>query len=149
VYYRLVAAERVRPQSSSNLPPELRRRLDRTRSGLLRVHKALLDEERVWFERAEGRAEGNAEFLQIVIHHSWFAWLRPVSELVALIDATLASSDPVATGDAEALVIEARRLLRPDENGDAFQRRYYRAMQQTPEVVLAHADALRLIGKDV
>jgi hypothetical protein len=143
VYYRLVAAERVRPQSSSNLPPELRRRLDRTRSGLLRVHKALLDEERVWFERAEGRAEGNAEFLQIVIHHSWFAWLRPVSELVALIDATLASSD------AEALVIEARRLLRPDENGDAFQRRYYRAMQQTPEVVLAHADALRLIGKDV
>ena len=139
-----MAADSSEPQGLSS---ELRQQLDRTRIALLRVHKALLDDERVWYERAEGRVDGNAEFLQVVIHDSWFAWLRPVSELVALIDEVLASNEPVAAADAEALVIEARRLLRPDEDGDGFQRRYHRALQQTPDVVLAHADALRLIGK--
>src|SRR5690349_1128524 len=71
-------------QAGKSLPPfpdDLRRRLDLAHGGLLRVHKALLDHERVRYERERGRVGGPGEFLQIVINDPWFAWLRPVSEL--------------------------------------------------------------------
>jgi len=53
---------------------------------LLRLHKALLDDERVSYERVHGRIASNGEFLQLVLGHAWFSWLRPLSQLVAKFD---------------------------------------------------------------
>jgi catechol 2,3-dioxygenase len=134
-----------RPNDS--LPADLRRRLDDVRLGLLGVHKALLDYERIRFERERGRVPSSGEFLQLVIHDPWFEWLRPLSELVVRLDETLAPTDsPPPREGFEQIIAEARALLRPDENGGEFQKRYFRAIQDSPEVGMVHSTWKRLAG---
>ena len=121
-----------------SLPPDLRQRLNEAREGLLRVHKALIDHERARFERDKGRSYGNVELLQAVINDSFFAWLRPVSELIVQIDEVEATDEAVATEQAEALLRQAVDLLKPDAMGEGFQREYARVMQDAPNLVIAH-----------
>src|SRR4051812_1235292 len=95
-----------------------RRRLTDLRNGLLRLHKALLDCERVAYERAHGRIESTGQFFQLVIGNPWFAWLHGVSELVVQIDEMLAAEEPPTAIEATRLIDRARLLLRPAEGGD-------------------------------
>ena len=60
--------------------------LDNLSRALLRLHKALLDDERVSYERVHGRIPSNGAFLQLVLGDAWFAWLRPLSQLMAKLD---------------------------------------------------------------
>ena len=60
--------------------------LDHLFQALLRLHKALLDDERVSYERVHGRIPSNGAFLQLVLGDAWFAWLRPLSQLMAKLD---------------------------------------------------------------
>jgi hypothetical protein len=125
------------PDTSNPLPRDTRQRLDDLRRGLLKVHKALLDDARIRYEREQGRIEGSGALLQLVLNDPWFAWLHPLSGLVVQIDELLASDEPTAT-DGDMLLNQARVLMRPDENGEGFQRRYHRAIQDVPDVLIAH-----------
>lgn len=125
------------PASPTPLSPAARQQLDDLRHGLLRVHKALLEDARIRYEREQGRIEGSGPLLQLVLHDPWFAWLHPLSELVVQIDELLASDEPSAT-DGDALINQARGLLKPDASGEGFQRRYHRAIQDVPDVLIAH-----------
>ena len=104
---------------------------------MLRVHKALLEDARIRYEREQGRIDGSGTLLRLVLNDPWFAWLHPLSGLVVQIDELLAADAPT-TADGEALMSQARALLRPDENGEGFQRRYHRAIQDVPDVLIAH-----------
>ena len=125
------------PVPSRPLSAEDRRQLDDVRVGLLRIHKALLDDARIRYEREQGRIEGSGALLQLVLNDPWFAWLHPLSGLVVQIDELLAADEPTVA-DGEALLNQARALLRPDENGEGFHRRYHRAIQVVPDVLIAH-----------
>jgi hypothetical protein len=122
------------------------RQLRDVRGGLLRLHKTLLDAERVRYERVNGRIEGGGTLLQLLIHDPWFSWLRPLSELVAQIDARLDAEEPTLESEAKALLAQVRGLLRPSESGDVFQENYHAALQQTPDVVIAHRDVSVLLN---
>jgi hypothetical protein len=136
-----------RPARSESLPPDLRRRLDDVRLGLLGVHKALLNHERLGYEREHGRVPSSGEFLQLVIHDPWFNWLHPLSELVVRLDETLAATDsPPPREGFEQLIAQARALLKPEAEGKGFGGRYYRAIQDSPEVGMVHATWKRLAG---
>jgi len=117
----------------------LRSRLDAAHHGLLAVHKTLLDHERMRYEQVRGRIESPGELLNLVLKDPWFEWLRPISMLVAQIDEFTESRQPTDPREGEALLTQARSLLIPGEEGTSFQREYYRAIQQSPEVALAHA----------
>jgi hypothetical protein len=125
------------PAASTPLSPDLRRQLEELRRGLLRVHKALLEDARIRYEREQGRIEGSGALLRLVLNDPWFAWLHPLSGLVVQIDELLASDD-ATSADGEALLNQARTLLKPDANGEGFQRRYHRAIQDVPDVLIAH-----------
>lgn len=127
---------------ANTFPAPLRERLEEARRQLLRVHKALLDDERVRYERVHGRVVGSGTFLQLVIHDPWFAWLHPLSEFVVQIEEALSAEAPPGI-DAEALLNQARDLLRADESGTVFQQHYHRALQEVPAAVMAHAEAMR------
>lgn len=71
-----------------------RDRLENARHGLMRVHRALLEAERIRYERIHGRVDGSGAFLQIAIHDPWFAWLGPISELIVQIDEWLDEDPP-------------------------------------------------------
>lgn len=135
-----------RKSEDSALPAAVRRRLNDARLGLLALHKVLLEYERIRYERTHGRVETTGAFLQLAIGDPQFAWLRPISELVVQIDELLVSDEPGAEVDADTVMYHARKLLRADEQGDDFQRQYHRALQDSPEVVLAHAQWKRLGG---
>jgi len=111
---------------------------------LLRLHKALLDDERVSYERVHGRISSNGVFLQLVLEDPWFAWLRPLSQVMAKLD-ELGETDELPDGlNTATLLASIRTLLTPSEEGTGFGRHYYEALQRDPDVVLAHG-AVRML----
>jgi hypothetical protein len=126
-----------------------RTRLVDLRHGLLRLHKALLDSERVTYERAHGRIASRGAFFQLVIGDTWFAWLHRVSELVVQIDEMLDADEPATAVEATRVIDQARMLLKPAADGAEFGKRYYDALQRDPDVVLAHAAVKKLLRKSV
>ena len=113
--------------------------LDPLFQALLRLHKALLDDERVSYERVHGRIPSNGAFLQLVLGDAWFAWLRPLSQLMVRFDELMEEGDESARTEIIELLTSARTLLTPTEEGDGFGRQYHDALQRDPDVVLAHA----------
>ncbi|HEY0385293.1 MAG TPA: hypothetical protein VGC64_04750, partial [Pyrinomonadaceae bacterium] len=81
-----------------------------------------------------------------VISHEQFAWLHSISELIVRIDELLDAEEPATIVEAEALLAEARALLRPSEIGSEFERKYYQAFQLDPDAVLAHGDVMRILA---
>jgi hypothetical protein len=123
--------------------PSVSRRLREIREALLRLHRTLLDWERLGYERIHGRQSAN-EFLQVVLHEQEFAWLRPLSESVVRIDEMLsADGEP----DEDAVIVQVRALASPDEEGTPYAQRYLQAIQQSPDAVLAHRDLLALLRR--
>jgi len=105
-------------------------RLRALRMGLLALHKALLDHERVRYERAHGRIESPGQTLRLVMTDPWFAWLRPISALVVQADEKLDGDDGVTAADVAAFATQVRQLMQGSE--------YERSLQEAPEVVMAH-----------
>jgi len=136
---------------SKEMASELRRDgLKELRHGLLRLHKVLLDLERRDYERARGRIGNSYEFLQLVLKDPWFDWLHRLSEMIVQIDESLdtrESETPMMEDDAQALIERAKVLLAPSETGTEFQKNYFLALQQSPDVVLLHSEVMRLLGR--
>lgn len=132
--------------------PEPRSRevsLDNLFRALLRLHKALLDDERISYERVHGRVSSNGAFLQLVLNDAWFAWLRPLSQLIAKLDELSEADEPSTYEDISALLASAQRLLMPTEEGEGFGRQYHDALQRSPDVVLEHAAVRALLRQAV
>jgi len=135
---------------TNSISDSRRSELKALRQGLLRLHKMLLDLERVGYERARGRISNSYEFLQLVLKDAWFDWLHRLSELIVQIDESLDTRDaehPLTDDDASALLVRAKTLLSPAEEGSEFQKNYFLALQQSPDVVLLHAEIMRGLGK--
>lgn len=127
-----------------------RENLRALRHGLLRLHKLLLDQERRDYERTHGQIGNSYEFLQLVLKDPWFDWLHRLSELIVQIDETLdthTSDAPATEADASALIERTKTLLTPAESGSEFQRNYFLALQQSPDVVLLHSDLMKVLGR--
>jgi hypothetical protein len=126
-----------------------RESLKQLRQGLLSLHKLLLDLERRDYERARGRISNSYEFLQLVLKDPWFDWLHRLSELIVQIDEALDvhSETPATEADASALIERAKTLLAPAETGSEFQKNYFLALQQSPDVVLLHSQVMKLLGR--
>jgi hypothetical protein len=113
------------------------------RLGLLRLHKALLEMERINYEKVSGRVN-SGELLQMVLNHPQFGWLRIISALVVEIDEILNDKDPVNVSDFAELTGQARRLMTAPENED-FKTKYQAALQHEPAVVMAHSNVMQLL----
>ena len=135
------------PQAPGATPIDAatRDRLVKLRTGLLSLHKALLDDAKTAYEMDRGRIASAGALLQLVIHDPWFAWLHQLSELVVRIDEMTAAEAKSPEADAKALLDQIDRLLLPSESGDTFARRYFEAIQRQPAVVLAHGAVRQLL----
>lgn len=113
---------------------------------LLKLHKALLDSERVVYEKNIGPIRSPNHFFQLLTSDPWFAWLRPISQLIVAIDETLDAKEPLANADVDAVMNQSVFLLVPAKTGGEFGERYVAALQRDPRVVLAHAQVAKRIG---
>jgi hypothetical protein len=117
----------------------------RLRRLLLRLHKTLLDDERANFERVHGRIESSYQLLNLVMSDPWFDWLHALSELVVQIDEALDAEEPLSAERARQFVGQTQELLTPAEAGTGFGRKYYEALQRSPDVVLAHREVTKVL----
>src|SRR5262245_49311079 len=131
---------------STPLSEPLRQQLGDVRRSLLRLHKLLLDIERAAYEKARGRVTAG-ELLHLVINHEQFAWLHAISELIVRIDEAFDAKEPITSNDAKAFLAEVSTLLRPSETGSAFEKKYFQALQDHSEAVLAHREVLDILGR--
>ena len=113
-------------------------RLRAVRVQLLDLHKTLIDIERERYERAHGRVENPAQILRLLVEDPWFAWLRPLAQLIVQIDARMADEPPLRAGDVDAFIAETRALLQSDGSGRGFGESYQRILQDAPDAVVAH-----------
>src|SRR3954469_8444931 len=94
--------------------------LQTVRQPLFDLHRALLESQRREYERANGRTSP-AEFLQALITDPAYAWLKPLTTVVASLDEFLGDAESrqryadALQGDAEVLLAHARlkQALRP------------------------------------
>ena len=116
------------------------------RTGLLTLHKAILDAERRRYERANGPVEHPGHALRLVMDDPWFAWLRPIAALIVQADERLAVDAPLTAAEVLAFGQHVRGLLQLDLGGPDFHDAYLRTLQDVPDVVVAHARVLSLLG---
>jgi hypothetical protein len=124
-----------------------RRALRELRTALLQLHKTLLDWERVSYERVNGRMSPG-ELLKALTSDPYFAWLRPVSEMIVRMDGMLDADPDDASGvDAQTVIAQTQALLVADEDGTPYARRYYTALQEHPDAIIAHRQVTTVLKK--
>jgi hypothetical protein len=138
-------------KTKSPTPPSpenerVRQLLSEVRLTLLNLHKALVDSERVSYEKTIGQIQSPGHFLQLVTRDPWFAWLQPFSQHIVAIDVALEEKEPLTVAVLDALVRQTRHLLVASEDGEGFAGHYYMALQRDPNVVMAHAEVAKLIN---
>jgi hypothetical protein len=125
-----------------------RRLLTDLRRALLPLHKTLLEWERKGYEREHGRKMGAGELLQIIMTAPQFAWLHPISEVIVRIDQALDEEAPDTTVDVDAILTQARRLVAPDQTEKPYAQRYLTALQEVPDVVVAHGKVTAILKEN-
>jgi hypothetical protein len=120
--------------------------LGEVRLSILRLHKALLESERVVYEQFHGRIQSSGEFFRLVVDHEWFSWLRPISQFIIQMDDVLKSKEPVTIDQVNILLVQAEKMLQPNQSGTTLEKRYYRAIQRDPNIAVMHADLTQLLG---
>jgi hypothetical protein len=113
-------------------------------SRLLRLHGALLDRERRAYEERHGSVAAR-ELLSLLLHDAQFAWLRSLSSMIAKIDEVVDADDPLPPESWQSAFREAHRLLKSGASGD-FQDKYHLALQDSPDVIMAHAAVSRVLS---
>jgi hypothetical protein len=124
--------------------------LTQVRRTLLDLHKALIERERVEYEKTHGSVSP-AEMLQLLIRDDRFSWLHPISALIVRVDELISNANdrrrpnparPALTPDqvsaeTAALLSETRDLLTGEGAPDAFRERYG-ALKRDSDIVLMH-----------
>jgi len=123
-----------------------RQPLQELRDALLDLHKTLIESERAVYETNVGPIHSPHHFLQLLSSDPWFAWLRPVSQLIVAMDEGLDAQEPLTSDSVDALINQSVFLLIPAERESEFGQRYMAALQRDPHVVLAHAQVAKRIG---
>ncbi len=124
---------------------EQRESLKAIRLSLLDLHKALLDLEKEYYEKEFGEIKTPGEYLGLVIGHPQFDWLKKISGIIVEIDELISLRTKQGPEEADAAVATVRTLLVLDENGNDYQRRYWAAVQESPDVLIEHCRVTKLL----
>jgi hypothetical protein len=123
---------------------DVKKRLQSLRDSLLSLHKTLVDSERVEYEKTIGKIQSPNHFLKLLVSDPWFAWLSPLSQLIVSMDEALAEKKPLTNAIVLALEKQTNEMLVASETGAGFQAHYFEVLQRDPDVVLAHAEVVKL-----
>jgi len=91
--------------------PTARQPLQELRDALLDLHKTLIDSERAVYETNVGPIQSPHHFLQLLSNDPWFAWLRPISQLIVAMDEALDAEEGLTSDIVDALMNESVFLL--------------------------------------
>jgi hypothetical protein len=109
------------------------------REALDGVHKRLLDATRADWETLRGPIAGPGQFLELLMADPFFAWLRPMSRLMADIDEATDADEPPTPEQVDLFVKRVQELLTHE--------RYLHYLQISADLVIDHAALRRALSK--
>ena len=119
--------------------------LDKLRPALLQLHRALLDAQRIRYERDNGRVESRGELLELVLQDASFEWLRVLSALIAQLDELAAVDDKNVSAEMRGVIDKLRKLVRFEGNS-GFTGPYREIIEAVPDALVAHVQLSRLLA---
>lgn len=120
----------------------LQQDLEAVSRALQRVHKEILEVEGAYLPGRPAVA-----LLDKLLHDPEWAWLRPVSHLIADLDETVAGDAGVTPGDATAAAGRVRALVfgLGEPRDERFLNRYRPLLQQSATLASAHGELKRRV----
>lgn len=103
-------------------------RLRLSRDALLKLHKSLLDRERVIYEGLYGPVSAG-HFLNLLLDDREFAWLRRFSSLIVEIDEMFDQADGFSDDKVLLYISRMRRLITMEAEDEEFLTMYRAALQ--------------------
>lgn len=114
------------------------------RNLLLQLHKMLVDFEREGYEMINGPLT-SGQFLNLLLEHASFAWLKEFSNLIVIVDEMFAQKDGVPFDAIDAELSRLRDLMSMNDVTSDFQAKYQYALQESPEIAGKHAELKNLL----
>lgn len=121
-----------------------RTNLNQVSKALLRLHKSLLDDERVIYETVNGPVTSPHEMFRLVMSHQQFTWLGKISSLIALLDEATSVRRPATEATAQGLLAEVVALLKMESDDQTFVERLQRVLKRSAEAKTNYDEALKI-----
>jgi hypothetical protein len=121
-----------------------RARLDEVSRALLKLHKSLLDDERIIYEAAQGAVVSPNELFRLALNHPQFTWLGKLLSLIAQLDEAASKRRPATETQAQTLLAEARVLLQLEHEDQTFVERFQLALARSTDATDKHNEALKI-----
>lgn len=120
--------------------------LKEARLQLLQLHKLLVDNERVSFEKNNGRVT-SGQFLNILINEEDFKWLKRFSSLIVEIDEMFDLDDGASINMVENQLLRMKDLLDLNNSDDEFRNKYNKALQNNSEIHNKHQELKKTLSE--
>lgn len=121
--------------------------LKNARMYLLRLHKALLDNEKENYENVFGRVQTTGEYYNLVLNDEQFAWLRKMSGLIVEIDEAMdAKIEPLTEEKVITLARQMIEMSNFDVNTE-FGAKYDAGLQKSPDAMFEHIKLIKELDK--
>ena len=125
----------------------------RALSGVLQdVHRSLIDFSLERYVLAYGVVPSRSELLGLLLGDETFAWLGPLSRMIAEIDELAARDVAPTLAEAEEMRARTEALITSSEDPNAFGSRYIALLPSEPRVAMNHGElraAVTLPGSPV
>jgi hypothetical protein len=112
---------------------------------LLRLHKALMSYEQKEYEEMFGKVSSPHQFLDLLMNHPHFSWLRTLSQLIVGIDELVDSKENVLESQVDDLVKYTQSLVTGNKEDTDFMKKYITSVQKDPHVALAHGKVIQML----
>jgi glutamate carboxypeptidase len=134
-------------ESESSQAPILREQVQRVRDVLLELHRALLAWESENYARDRGPL-ARQELLRLLLESNEFAWLRPMSTLIADMDVLIDADHVPSAWAYRDLLHQTVEMFRLADEAAEFTKKYRAALQQSLDSAGRHGE-LRALLRDV
>lgn len=111
---------------------------------LSNVHKRFLELERRQAEQDLERRLTSFDFLMYLTQDYRYAWLQPLSALIAEMDVFVDEAETISSEDFERLHLQIRSLL--NKKGTRLAGRFMEHLEKDPELVLAYGSLNEFIN---
>lgn len=120
-------------------------KLKKARNLLLKLHKVLVDVERIRYEGKHGTVS-SGQFLGRLLEDPDFAWLRKFSTLIVDIDEMFDQKDGFSNESVEEHLLKVSELIGLRDQDERFKSKYEFALQNVLDAVAIQGELKSLLA---
>jgi len=116
---------------------ELKDQLGQISSAMMRIHKAIMENEMELLEAKTMKPLGPNERLQVLLNDPGFAWLRSLSQLMSAVDEVYFQKEAIQQEQADILKKSVDELL-IQSTDSSFSKKYRSLIPVVPDLMVYH-----------